>query len=402
VDLRVQNNTNLNADYVIAADIDGRNPPSNLLLAETTRVSGAFNILEMVQRANDFVKMADPVHFTSLPVTIFWSTRNTNRGGNPSQGLVGTSFFNIANNTAFIMGDRAVDSDEFDDSVIVHEYGHMLAAKYSRDDSPGGESHIGEALDPRLGWSEGWANFFSSAVRNDSIWRDSSGPNGVNVFRFDLADNLPAGDTVGGYGDEGAVGSLLWNLSDEHQDTGDHLQYPFSQIWSAFTLLKTDRFVYLPYFLDHFLDNNPSAANAVVSMAQKRNIDLQLSVPPSVSNPFPQSMSVGAAAFGSVDSLTPRRTNLMTSSHFYTFTTTGGAASIRMAITGPGSGNKPSFNDHDHFLMNEHGNAIACSIAAEWGLNGSIFQSPWRHVRRRCPQFLYEGDRWNCFLIPFV
>jgi hypothetical protein len=198
-------------------------------------------------------------------------------------------------------------------------------------------------------------------VRNDSIWRDSSGPNGVNVYQFDLADNLPTGDATGGYWDEGAVGSLLWNLSDERQDTGDHVQYPFSQIWLPFKELTNDNFVYLSYFLGHFLRDNPSSADALVTMAANRNIALQLSDPASVSNPFPQPMNVGTTATGSVDSLTTKRTNLMTSSHFYTFTTTGGAASIRMDITGPGPGNNSNFNDLDLFLMDGHGHAIALS-----------------------------------------
>src|SRR5207245_822156 len=191
--LRVADNTNLNAIYAISTDIDGRQSNSNALLADTSRISGAFNILEVVQRANELIRMADPT-IDPPAVAIFWSTKNTRRTGNVAQGFVGTSFFNVANNTAYILGDRNEDSDEFDDSVIAHEYGHMIAARFSRDDSPGGETHLGDILDPRLAWSEGWANFFSAVVRNDSIWRDDSGPSGVNVYRFDLRDRIPAGD----------------------------------------------------------------------------------------------------------------------------------------------------------------------------------------------------------------
>ena len=157
--LRVADNTNGNALYSISLDVDAREPLGKLLLVDNSRVSGAFNILEMLQRGNETIRLADP-KAVPPPVSIFWSTRNTPRTGNVRDGLVGTTFFNFINNTAFVLGDRNVDSDEFDDSVIVHEYAHMLAARFSRDDSPGHFHGIGDMLDPRVAWSKGWRTSF--------------------------------------------------------------------------------------------------------------------------------------------------------------------------------------------------------------------------------------------------
>ncbi|HYR43084.1 MAG TPA: DUF5719 family protein [Terriglobia bacterium] len=361
--LRVADNTNLNALYAISSDIDGRQANASVLVADTSRVSGAFNILEMVQRANETIRMADPT-IDPPPVTIFWSTKNTRRTGNVAQGFIGTSFFNVANNTAYILGDRNADSDEFDDSVIVHEYGHMLAARFSRDDSPGGVTHIGDILDPRLAWSEGWANFFSSVVRNDPVWRDDSGPNGINVYRFDLSDKTTAGDTQG-YWSETSVGTLLWELYQGSDLTGN-TQYPFSLVWSSFTDLRNDHFVYLPYFLEHLVARNPAAADAVQAVAQFRSVDFRANVRPSVTMPFPRPMS-GNTTTGYVDSFSPRRTNLMQSSHYWSFTTNGGAASIRMDITGLGPAGNPATNDLDIFLMDSNGRLLDRS---DRGLNG--------------------------------
>jgi hypothetical protein len=256
-----------------------------------------------------------------------------------------------------------VDSDEFDDSVIAHEYGHMLVAKFSRDDSPGGQSHIGDMLDPRVAWSEGVANFFSSLVRNDSVWRDSNGPNGSNVYRFNIEDNIPTGDNPG-YFSESSVDGLLWDLYDGQDDDTDHVQYPWPLIWSAITDLRNDRFIYLPYFLDHFLERFPAATDDVRTMVQARSIDFQPNVRPSVTNPFPTPMK-DSSVTGVVDSLTTQRTNLMSSSHFYSFTTTGGSVSIRMDVTGLGPGGNS--NDLDIFLMDANGRVIARS---DNGLNG--------------------------------
>ncbi|PYS48516.1 MAG: hypothetical protein DMG13_25425 [Acidobacteria bacterium] len=364
-DLRVADNTNGNALYGISLDIDAREPLGRLLLVDNSRVSGAFNILEMLQRGNDAIRLADP-KIVPPPVSIFWSSRNTPRSGSVRDGLVGTTFFNFVNNTAFVLGDRAVDSDEFDDSVIVHEYAHMLAARFSRDDSPGHVHGIGDMLDPRVAWSEGWANFFSGAVRNDPIYRDSMGPNGANILRYDLEDNIPPGDKPG-YWSEASVQSLLWDLYDDHVDPADNVQFPLSLIWSAFADLKNDRFVYLPYFLDHFLARNPAASDVLRTMVQFRSIDFQPNVRPSVTNPFPRPINVGDVITGEVDSLTSKRTNLVQSSHFMSFTTTGGAASIRLEIAGLGPGDNPEANDLDLFLMDVNGRLLDRS---DRGLNG--------------------------------
>jgi hypothetical protein len=365
-DLHVADNTNQGAPYaLVASGVDGRSSSSRLILVDTSRISGAFNILDVVQRANETVKSADPT-LPPIPVTIYWSIRNTNRSGNPALGLIGTSAFNVSNGTAYILGDRNVDSDEYDDAVIAHEYAHMLAAKYSRDDSPGGPHSVGEMLDPRVSWSEGWANFFSSVVRNDPFWRDSMGPNGSQVLKYDLGDSTPAGDPRPGYWSEASVDTLLWSLYKGLDN--DNVQYPLPEIWAAFIALKNDRFVYLPYFLDNFISNNPSATGDVVGAAQSRSIFYQPGAVPSVTNPFPMPITAGTAIGpDTVDSFTTKRTNRIASSHFYTFTTTGGSTTVRMDITGLGSGNNPGANDLDIFLYNANGQMIDKS---ERGGNG--------------------------------
>jgi hypothetical protein len=366
-DLRVADNTNGGQFYVLAIDVDGRVPRSDVLIADFSRISGAFNILEVLQRANDTVKSGDP-NIVPPALPIFWSTRNRKGTGaiNIGQGLIGTTNFNVSTNTAYVLGDRSDDSDEFDDAVIAHEYAHLLAAKFSRDDSQGGPHSVGDMLDPRLAWSEGWANFFSAAVRNDPVWRDSIGPNGSGVIRRDLEINVPANDKPG-YWSEASTDTLLWDLFDDRNDPADDVQYPFSEIWAAFTELRDERFVYLPYFLEHFINRNPSSADALRVMVQSRSIDFQPNERPSVTNPFPTPMNPGGVVTGIVDSLTTRRTNLVTSAHFYSFTTTGGAASIRLDITGVGTGGNPNANDLDLFLMDANGRVVDKSDS---GLNG--------------------------------
>jgi hypothetical protein len=186
------------------------------------------------------------------------------------------------------------------------------------------------------------------------------------VLKYDLGDTTPAGDPRPGYWSEASVDTLLWSLYKGLDN--DNVQYPFPAIWAAFTALKNDRFVYLPYFLDNFIRNNPSATSDVVGVAQARSIFYQPGAVPSVTNPFPMPINVGTVIGpDTVDSLKTERTNRITSSHFYTFTTTGGTTTVRMDITGLGSGNNPGNNDLDIFLYNANGQMLDKSERGENG-----------------------------------
>jgi hypothetical protein len=374
VDLKVEDNTNGSQFYYISsADINMRERPWRAVqLADRTRKSGAFNILEQIQRANDFVHAADP-QFLPFPFTIFWSERNQKQFGSIKEGLVGTTFFSLASSTAYILGDRNTDSDEYDDSVLIHEYGHMLAAKFSRDDSIGGAHRLGDNLDPRVAWSEGWANFFSAAVRNDSVYRDSAGPGGSTVIRFDLEDNYPPGSWTG-YGSETSVQALLWDFYDDKNESGDLAQFDFSQIWAAFTDLESNHFVYMQYFLDHLVARNPLASNAIQRMALSQAIYFQPGEIPSVTNPFPWFIAMNSIRSGELDSLSTKRTNLAQSSHFYIFNTNGGPLGIQLSVA-PGTIGNPASNDLDLFLYDANGRLLTKSDSGRSGQGESILIS---------------------------
>jgi Bacterial pre-peptidase C-terminal domain len=366
-EVKVLDNTMANRLYVLSHDLGDPDDTDEIDLVETTRASGAFNILDTIQRANALVALSDP-QFTTPPLTIYWSERNNESVlARLTGGAIRSTFFSLAANTAYILGDRSTDSDEFDDSVILHEYAHMLAARFSRDDSPGGPHVIGDILDPRLAWSEGWANFFSAAVRGTSIYLDTKGP-GAPAVRYDFEEDSPANDRPG-YWSEASVDGLLWDLFDDNQDNVDTAQFPFSSIWAAFTDLRNVRYVYLPYFLEAFLVRNPGFSDGLRAMVIRRSIDFQPYVRPSVVNPFPRPIAVGETRAGNdVDSFTARRANLALSSHFWSFSTpTGGIATVTLNIDGLGPANNPNANDLDLFLYDGNGKRIEISDRA---LNG--------------------------------
>ncbi|MFQ5561624.1 MAG: hypothetical protein ACE5FU_13725 [Nitrospinota bacterium] len=60
----------------------------------------------------------------------------------------------------YICAKCGVDDDGWDDTVIMHEFGHFVANVYSKDDSQGGHHTLAGHFELPLTWSEGWATFF--------------------------------------------------------------------------------------------------------------------------------------------------------------------------------------------------------------------------------------------------
>lgn len=156
----------------------------------TTLEGGAFNILDQIFIANQFLRdkgndgsCAPCVNnFVVAPkIPIYWK-KGLSPGAYYDSPNTAISFF--LNETSgsvyrgiYILGGLndsvCTDTDHFDRSVIIHEYGHFLESAFSKSASPGG-SHNGNAIiDPRLAWSEGWANFFQAAALGRSIYRDT-------------------------------------------------------------------------------------------------------------------------------------------------------------------------------------------------------------------------------------
>lgn len=163
------------ADEAISAKVEG----------------GAFNILFNLLIANEYIRRnigkngataGVPSSDTNLwwvadKVTVYWKA-----GFNPYtyfNGAAPLSFYSPGNSKLYILGGangdvKASDTDHFDDSIILHEYGHFLEDVYGHSESPGG-SHTGNfIIDPRLAWSEGWANYFQSAVLTGADAYDNS------------------------------------------------------------------------------------------------------------------------------------------------------------------------------------------------------------------------------------
>jgi len=177
------------------------------------RVSGPFAVMDTVYTAMQKVLSVAPA--TAFPaLKVFWSVNNTNAAGSVALGQIGTTFFIDRSSGAeiYVLGKENVDTDEFDEPVIAHEWGHYYQASFSRDDSTGGAHATGERIDRRLAFSEGWGNAWSGIALGRSNYVDSGGPGQSQGNNLDLSRG-PASNQ--GWFRETSIQSIFWNLNQQ-------------------------------------------------------------------------------------------------------------------------------------------------------------------------------------------
>jgi hypothetical protein len=142
---------------------------------------GAFNILNTLQTGFDYIKTNTPGVNTkclSSKLNVYWQA-----GFNPMQyqfpesdpeTLGNTSYYLPDTKELYIsggqMGDMSLsNTDHFDDFAIIHESGHFIEDHCGQWTSVGGNHNLISRVDPRLAWSEGWANYFAAQVLQNRI-----------------------------------------------------------------------------------------------------------------------------------------------------------------------------------------------------------------------------------------
>jgi hypothetical protein len=240
VRLVVENNIVQNALYaVVSSSFDETvvQPSVDLVATVEGGSGGVFNILDVLTDASEFVRVVNQ-GTAPPPASIYWEA-----GGGD-----GTCYSSTVD-AIFVLGGEAGgggDTDEYDDDILLHEYGHFLARHLSRDDSPGGTHRITDhTQDVRLAWSEGWAHFLSGAVRKNSYQIDTVGgdppDNGASAFEIES----PSFGVEGIYStSELSVATVLWDIFDDPGDpmtvrtlpeTFDNLMLGMTPIWDVVT-----------------------------------------------------------------------------------------------------------------------------------------------------------------------
>ena len=277
---RVVDNTSANALYVLdGQDTTNDGGVHNLHAASGwggtsytgERSAAPFAILDAIYQAFHLVLGADAaLQFPALDV--HWSTGNHDSDTfTPATGAVGTYYRSGTDSTAgiYLLGTENVDTDEYDTHVIAHEWGHYFQDKFSRDDSLGGSHTIGDRLDLRVAFSEGWGNAFSGMATADSYYRDSSGLRQASGFAINVESNNIGSVTRGWYS-ETSNQSIFYDLFDSNSDGVDTLSLGFAPIYAVMTneLRNSDAFTSIFSFVSALKSRIPDAAaqiDAIVS-----------------------------------------------------------------------------------------------------------------------------------------
>ena len=136
----------------------------------------------------------------------------------------------------------AADKDEYDDLVLLHEYGHYVMDNYSDDDSPGGSHGSCNYYPATLTFSEAMATIFGCSAKGTSTYLDTD--SGGLAVRSDLEaidTCVPLGTqdgTQGGKSSEDRIGGIIWDMMDSTNEPNDTLSKP-TAIWGSIKHLKT-------------------------------------------------------------------------------------------------------------------------------------------------------------------
>jgi hypothetical protein len=254
--------------------------------------SGAFNIMDVLttgeEKAVELTGQApsDTLFGVWTPGSVFGS------------GSVGTYFgADEQTDNAFIVlsggaagGPDVGDHDEYDDDVIFHEFGHFMAYSFSKPSEIGGPHYLNDnTQDIRLSWSEGWATFFSAAIRNNPLMVNTyaGDPGSLNQeFSYSFNIEKPSSAVLTGIGtpleeygtyttSEIAVAAVLWDLLDGYGEGGDVSAEGLQRVWQIVGQFKTilPPTVTLETFATYFKNFFPASFANFATTATLRKIE---------------------------------------------------------------------------------------------------------------------------------
>jgi hypothetical protein len=237
------------------------------------RAAAPFAILDTVYEQLQLVLEVDPdLVFPELELN--WSPLNRSSSDfNPELGeIITTAYFSFEQPVAiYVLGDENVDTDEYDEHVVAHEWGHYLEDQLARSDSIGGSHTIFGFLDPRLAMSEGWSNAWSAMALDDSVYKDTSGFGQASAFSFDIESNTTFNP---GWYNESSIHSVLYDVFDQSNDGIDTIGLGFGPIYRTLTGAYGNGvpLTTIFSFMTGLKADEPGATDAVNALLEGQNI----------------------------------------------------------------------------------------------------------------------------------
>ena len=305
-----------------AHDIDIPTGISATGVATGTRASGPFATLDTVFQAIDTIRTVAPL--TDFPALIIdWGSQTE-----------GTFFTSAGSQHIALLADLTEDTDEYDQHVIAHEFGHYIEFNFSRADNIGGAHGLGDKLDPRVAFGEGFGYAFAAIVLNDTVARDSFVQGTTQLgSHFDVESNpqtSSAGAPNSNYGcwcSESSVWSILWDVYDNAADANDNVALGFQPMWDVLITdqKNTPAFTTIFSFITALKSHNAASATAINTLVAAQNID-----------------AATMNAFGTGETHSPTEVPANAALPLYTVATVGGGPVVMRTVDDAGRNNKIS------------------------------------------------------------
>ena len=232
-----------------------------------SRSAAPFAILDAVYDGVQFLLAVEPA-LVFQPLTLHWSPGNhaalgTDGFPDPDSGEIGVTFYSRELGGIFLLGRENDDTEEYDRGVILHEWGHYLEEVFFRSDSLGGPHTLGDRLDMRVAFGEGFASAFAGMILGDGILKDTFGLRQNSGFTIDV-EHL-SGLNPGWYSEESIQG-ILYDLFDASQDTvQDRLAMGFGPLYDVLANEQRDSVALTSLFpFIHELKNSRGLAEATL------------------------------------------------------------------------------------------------------------------------------------------
>ncbi len=251
------------------------------------RSAGPFAILDTLYDAMQFVSASEPA-LTFPSLVVHWSPSNkpvtSANGTDVTTGEIGSSFY-ATGAGIYLLGAENDDTDEYDRSVISHEWGHYLADSFSRDDSVGGPHTRGDQLDLRVAFGEGLANALSAMTTGNTIYRDVSGAQQASGFTFNVeGPSIVSPNPHPGWYSEESVQELVYDVYDTNADVGpagsanpaqDNVALGFGPVFDVLVgpVKSTPALTSIFPFINGLQTAQPQDAAAIDDIVKAENID---------------------------------------------------------------------------------------------------------------------------------
>ena len=226
------------------------------------RAAAPFAILDSLYQIYDRIR-SESVSLSMPELEVRWSGGNADGSFYRSGG--GADYIEIG-------GAANLDTDEYDQHVIVHEWLHYYEDQVSRGDTIGGSHSLSDHLEPRTAYSEGRGNAWSGIILDDPIYKDALGAG--QELGFDLNLESETGFVSGWYS-ERSVQEIIYDLVDSDNEGVDTLNLSVADlidVWQSSDYVNQNSLTTLYSFREVLEDFYPPSATAITALMQNEDI----------------------------------------------------------------------------------------------------------------------------------